>query len=43
MLDSSSAECVCKDQLVLDGNIDIYENKNQIEEWIQEIDEFINN
>jgi len=41
MLDSSSPECVCNNQLVLDGNIDIYENKNQIELWIQEIDAFI--
>jgi deoxyadenosine/deoxycytidine kinase len=41
MLDQSSNECVCHDQLILDGNIDIYENKKQVEEWIREIDDFI--
>ncbi len=43
MLDKLSSVCVCKEQLILDGNIDIYENKKQIEEWIREIDEFIKN
>lgn len=41
MLNKNSADCVCLDQLVLDGNIDIYENKKQIEEWIDEIERFI--
>ena len=43
MLDTSSADCVCHDQLILDGNIDIYENVNQVDKWIQEIDKFIHN
>ena len=43
MLDTSSGDCVCKDQLVLDGNIDIYENTSQIDLWIQQIDKFIKN
>lgn len=43
MLDVLSNDCICNDQLVLDGNIDIYENKNQVDIWIQEIDKFINN
>jgi deoxyadenosine/deoxycytidine kinase len=43
MLDKFSNDCVCKDQLILDGNIDIYENEKQIEEWIREIDGFIKN
>jgi deoxyadenosine/deoxycytidine kinase len=30
------------DKLVLDGNIDIYTNTEQVENWIQEINEFIN-
>jgi deoxyadenosine/deoxycytidine kinase len=30
------------DKLVLDGNIDIYANVEQVEKWIQEINEFIN-
>ena len=42
MLDTTSVDCVCEDQLILDGNIDIYENVNQVDKWIQEIDKFIN-
>ena len=41
MLDMSSSECICNNQIVLDGNIDIYENKKQIENWISDIDKFI--
>ena len=40
MLDKENHECVCLDQLILDGNVDIYENKNQVYEWINEIDKF---
>jgi deoxyadenosine/deoxycytidine kinase len=43
MLDPKLVDCACKDQLILDGNIDIYENVNQLDKWIQEIDTFINN
>lgn len=43
MLDTRSVDCVCHDQLILDGNIDIYEKVNQVENWIQEIERFINN
>ena len=43
MLDPKLVDCACKDQLILDGNIDIYENINQLDKWIQEIDTFINN
>ena len=43
MLDKQNEECVCLDQLVLDGNVDIYENKNQVNEWINEIDKFARN
>jgi len=43
MLDKSELHCVCHDQLVLDGNIDIYENEKQVEEWIIEINKFITN
>lgn len=43
MLDITSSDCVCHDQLLLDGNIDIYENKKQLEEWIYEINSFIKN
>lgn len=43
MLDKENLECVCLDQLILDGNVDIYENKNQVNEWINEIDKFTRN
>ena len=41
MLDKSTDSCVCDEQLILDGNIDIYENKTQIDKWIQEIEQYI--
>jgi deoxyadenosine/deoxycytidine kinase len=41
MLDKSSSECVCKDQLVLDGNNNIYENEDVLNEWINSIEKFI--
>ena len=41
MLDTTSSDCVCKDQLILNGNIDIYENKEQLELWIEQINTFI--
>jgi len=41
MLDKSADSCVCKEQLILDGNIDIYENKTQVKKWIQEIEQYI--
>ena len=43
MLDTKSEDCICKDQLILNGNIDIYENKEQINEWIDQINMFIHN
>ena len=43
MLNVNSVDCVCKNQLVLNGNIDLYENKEQINEWIEQINTFINN
>jgi deoxyadenosine/deoxycytidine kinase len=41
MLNTSSPSCVCNNQLILDGNIDIHENENQQAEWIKRIDTFI--
>ena len=41
MLEKSSNECVCNEQLILDGNIDIYENETQLDKWIREINDFI--
>jgi deoxyadenosine/deoxycytidine kinase len=43
MLDKSLPDCVCKNQLVLGGNIDIYENSNILDEWINSIEKFIYN
>ena len=43
MLDINSPDCICKDQLVLNGNIDIYENTEQMEIWIAKINSFIYN
>jgi deoxyadenosine/deoxycytidine kinase len=34
---------ICSEQLILDGNIDIYENKDQVKKWICDIDSFIKN
>ena len=43
MLDKNTTECVCKNQLIIDGNNNIYKNKNILNEWIQEIEKFIYN
>ena len=41
MLDKSTDSCVCNEQLILDGNIDIYENKQVIEQWLATINDAI--
>lgn len=41
MLDKSLESCVCQNQLILDGNNDIYENKSIIDIWIDQINQFI--
>jgi deoxyadenosine/deoxycytidine kinase len=41
MLDNTSPDCVCKEQIVLDGNNDIYENEDILKEWINSIEKFI--
>ena len=38
MLDLNKDTCVCRDQLVLNGNIDIYQNQEHLEMWIKEIE-----
>lgn len=43
MLNVNSEDCICKNQLVLNGNIDMYENKEQINEWIEQINAFVKN
>ena len=41
MLDKTLADCVCENQMVLNGNIDIYENTECIKEWIEKIKEIV--
>jgi deoxyadenosine/deoxycytidine kinase len=41
MLDKYSHECICNDQLILNGNHNIYQNENILEEWIKSIEKFI--
>jgi hypothetical protein len=41
MLEYFVKENICKDQLILNGNVDIYKNENQIQIWLNEIDQFI--
>jgi hypothetical protein len=41
MINPYSTKCICKDQLLLNGQINIYENKEALEEWLEQIDVFI--
>lgn len=41
MLNVACDECICKDQLILNGNVDIYKNAGRVKQWINMIDEFI--
>lgn len=41
MLDTIKKDCFCNDQLVLNGCVDIYKNQDQLDIWINQIDEFI--
>jgi len=41
MLDTTKDTCVCKDQIVFDGNIDIFQNEEHLEEWLDEINEVL--
>ena len=43
MLDEFMSKRICTNQLILNGNVDIYENKDQLEKWINNIDRFIYN
>jgi len=43
MLNEFTSKKICTEQLILNGNVDIYENKMQIETWIDNIDRFIYN
>ena len=41
MLNTSLPSCVCKKQLVLNGNIDMHECPHQVSQWITDIEVFI--
>ena len=43
MLDTTKDTCVCKDQIVFDGNIDIFQNEEHLQEWMEEIDSLLIN
>ena len=43
MLDVNKESCVCKNQIVLDGNIDIYQNEEHLENWFEEINQLLVN
>jgi deoxycitidine kinase/deoxyguanosine kinase len=37
MLDMQSEDCVCRDQLVLNGNLDIYENESNLKNMLDQV------
>jgi len=41
MLDKESKNCVCENQLILDGTLDIYENEENKINMIKQVDDFI--
>lgn len=41
MLNKEVESCVCENQLVIDGNVDIHENSSQLTEWINNIINFV--
>jgi len=41
MLNKEVESCVCENQLVIDGNVDIHENTSQLTEWINNIINFV--
>ncbi len=41
MLDKESKECVCQDQLILDGNVDIYESEDALPAMIEAVKKYI--
>lgn len=41
MLNVNNQMCVCRKQLILNGNIDLFEDKHILKKWILEVDKFI--
>ena len=43
MLDLNNNDCICKNQLILDGNVNLNDNENKLDEWLEQINSFIFN
>lgn len=41
MLDKNNTGCVCLNQLILNGNIDIYIHANELSNWIEQVTTYI--
>lgn len=41
MLDRTSPDCACHEQLLLNGNVDIYENEDALKQMIEDVISFI--
>ena len=41
MLNTNKVDCVCLNQLILNGNIDIYVHSNELINWIEQVSTFI--
>ena len=41
MLDQEAEHCVCKEQLVINGNIDIFESANALEDMLEKVKSYI--
>lgn len=41
MLDQNSPDCVCNKQLIINGNDNIYNNENILQEWTNSVEKFI--
>jgi deoxyadenosine/deoxycytidine kinase len=41
MMNLKNPNCLCKKQMILNGNVDIYESKDELNNWIQKVHSFI--
>jgi hypothetical protein len=41
MMDKTSSACICHNQLIVDGNIDIFQNKEKLAIWIHQFKQFV--
>lgn len=41
MLEEKSPDCVCRDQLVINGNVDIFQKENALRDMIEQVKQFI--